>query len=145
MEPKKLYRSRENKVLAGVCGGIGEYFSIDPVWIRLAFVLFAMAHGIGVLIYIVGWIIIPENPDHKTGKKTTAENTVDRIRSELKSCKTSKVKCQGNGTVAFGVFLLFIGSVLLLKNIFSWFSFSYIWPLSLIALAIYLITKSASK
>ncbi len=58
---KRLYRSKKNRIIAGVCGGIGEYFDIDPVLIRLLWVLFAFAGmGFGILVYIAAWIIIPE-------------------------------------------------------------------------------------
>jgi phage shock protein C len=57
---KKLRRSRENRVLAGVCGGLGEFFGISPTWFRLAFLLALIPGGIpGLLIYILMWIIVP--------------------------------------------------------------------------------------
>ena len=59
---KKLNRSRDERMIAGVCGGIGEYFDIDPTLIRLLAVAFILAGGSGILGYIVGWIIIPEAP-----------------------------------------------------------------------------------
>jgi phage shock protein C len=62
---KRLYRSGKDRILGGVCGGIGEYFQIDPVIIRLLFVILAFAWGFGVLLYIIAWIIIPRNPEHK--------------------------------------------------------------------------------
>lgn len=57
---KRLHRSNENKVLAGVCGGIAEYFDMDPTLIRLAWILFCALGGSGVLAYIIAAIIIPE-------------------------------------------------------------------------------------
>ena len=60
MEQKRLYKSSTNRVLCGVCGGIGEYFNIDPTIIRLIFVLFVFGVGIGLLAYIVAAIIMPE-------------------------------------------------------------------------------------
>lgn len=57
---KKIYRSKKNRVIAGVCGGIGEYFNIDPALVRLLWVIFAIAGGSGILAYIIAWIIIPE-------------------------------------------------------------------------------------
>jgi phage shock protein PspC (stress-responsive transcriptional regulator) len=57
---KRLYRSKKNRVIAGVCGGIGEYFNIDPTLIRLLWILFVFAGGSGILAYIIAWIIIPE-------------------------------------------------------------------------------------
>ena len=59
MEPKKLYRSRKNRMICGVCGGIAEYFNIDPTLIRLALVLFACT-GTGILAYFIASIIIPD-------------------------------------------------------------------------------------
>lgn len=60
MENKKLYRSSTNYKLAGVCGGIGEYFNIDPTLIRLAWILFSVMGGAGVLAYIVAAIVMPK-------------------------------------------------------------------------------------
>lgn len=57
---KKLYRSADNKMIEGVCGGIAEYFNIDPTLVRLAFVLLALAGGPGVILYIILWIIMPK-------------------------------------------------------------------------------------
>jgi len=57
---KKLYRSTNNKMIEGVCGGIAEYFNIDPTLVRLAFVLLALAGGPGVILYIILWIIMPK-------------------------------------------------------------------------------------
>lgn len=60
---KKLYRSRKDRMLAGICGGLGEMFSIDPTLIRLIFALIALfTLGTAVVVYILGWIIIPEAP-----------------------------------------------------------------------------------
>ena len=62
---KRLYRSRQDRILAGVCGGIAEYFKIDPLIIRLLFVFIFFINGAGIIAYIVGWLIIPEKPyDH---------------------------------------------------------------------------------
>lgn len=60
MEQKRLYKSSTNRVLCGVCGGIGEYFNIDPTIIRLIFVIFVFGVGSGLLAYIVAAIIMPE-------------------------------------------------------------------------------------
>ena len=60
MENKRLYRSSTNCMLAGVCGGVAEYFNIDPTLVRLAWVLFSALGGSGVLAYIVAAIIIPK-------------------------------------------------------------------------------------
>lgn len=58
---RKLYKSSQNRMLAGVCGGIGEYFNIDPTLIRLAWIVFILAGGSGVLAYILAAIVIPDD------------------------------------------------------------------------------------
>lgn len=60
LKGKKLLRSRKNRVIAGVCGGIGEYLGIDPTVVRLLWVVFTLMAGVGILAYIIAWIIIPE-------------------------------------------------------------------------------------
>jgi phage shock protein C len=60
---KRLYRSRDNRWLVGVCGGIGDYFDIDATVIRVIFVFTAFIFGGGLWIYIILWIIMPLNPD----------------------------------------------------------------------------------
>jgi len=59
---KRLYRSKENRMLGGVCGGIAEYFNIDPTIVRLIWAFAAIVWGSGILAYIIGWIVIPERP-----------------------------------------------------------------------------------
>lgn len=64
-KPKRLYRSGKEKILGGVCGGIAEYFNVDPTLVRLLWVFFILAFGTGLLAYIIAWIIIPRNPNYK--------------------------------------------------------------------------------
>lgn len=69
-EPRRVYRSTENRMLGGVAGGLGEYLAIDPVLIRIAFVALAFT-GVGVLAYVIAWIAIPEEPQgHEAGPST---------------------------------------------------------------------------
>ena len=67
-EVKKLYRSKEDRWLGGVCGGIAAYFNIDAIIVRILFILLALAIGGGILIYVILWIIIPAEPDNLVGK-----------------------------------------------------------------------------
>ena len=55
---KRLYRSGKDRILGGVCGGIGEYFKVDPVLIRIFWVVFSLIYGTGLLAYIIAWINI---------------------------------------------------------------------------------------
>ena len=62
MQNQKLYRTRDERMLAGVCGGLAQFFSIDPTIVRLIFVVLALMGGPGLLIYIIMWIVVPEEP-----------------------------------------------------------------------------------
>lgn len=60
---KRLYRSRTDRVIFGVCGGLAKYFEIDPVVIRLAWILLIIFAGTGILFYIIAWLIMPLEPE----------------------------------------------------------------------------------
>jgi phage shock protein C len=68
MEQKKLYRSKKNRMIAGVCGGLAEYLNVDPVIIRLIAVILLLPGGLpGFLPYIILWVVIPEASTDSTG------------------------------------------------------------------------------
>jgi len=108
-----LRRSIDNRMLGGVCGGLGQYFNTDPVWFRLAFVLVTLAGGAGILIYLIAWLVIPQaEPGHpQTG------NPAD-IGTQ--------------GPMMVGVALVGIGLMLLVNTLVPWFD-RVIWPLAVIA------------
>ncbi len=82
---KKLYRSKKDKMIAGVCGGIAEYFDVDPTLIRLLTVLFVLLGGAGVAVYIIAWIIIPKNPEQfSDGKFDKKEESKEKIKKGQK-------------------------------------------------------------
>jgi phage shock protein C len=76
---KQLYRSRQGRVLGGVCAGLGEYFSIDPTLVRISFVLASILGWLGavLLIYIYMWIIVPQSPDSIISMPHNAATPVD--------------------------------------------------------------------
>jgi phage shock protein C len=59
-EPRKLYRSRNQRMLAGICGGLAEYFNVDATLIRVLFLVLAVFGGTGLVIYVVMWLIVPD-------------------------------------------------------------------------------------
>ena len=59
-QDKRLYKSETNKVIGGVCGGLGEYLGIDPTILRIIAVLLIFAHGAGLLIYLIAWLCMPK-------------------------------------------------------------------------------------
>ncbi len=111
MEPKRLYKSRTNKIIAGVCGGLAEYFDVDPVIMRVLFVLLAFFGGSGFILYIACWIIMP-----KSISATEDQGEVAQSRS----ASTRKL---------FGIALTIGGIIILFSNL-GFFSFLHIWGLS---------------
>ena len=75
---KRLYRPREGRVVAGVCAGLAAHFGIDPTLVRLAFALTTVFGGVGVLLYLCAWIVIPEEGGDGT---SIAESVVSKRRS----------------------------------------------------------------
>ncbi len=74
MVTKQLRRSRNDKVLGGVCGGIGEYFDIDPIIIRILWIVVALFAGTGLLIYLILWILIPMEEEDKAEFREVNDN-----------------------------------------------------------------------
>lgn len=134
--PKKLYRSNEDKIIAGVCGGLGTYFNIDSVIFRVLFVLLLFAQGIGALIYILLWVIVPmENSDSILNGAKVYEHKEfgDKFNKNIKN---------GNGKYIFGLFLVVIGLIILISHFFSIvLRLDYIWPIALIFIGLYFIFK----
>ncbi len=139
---RRLYRSRKNRIVAGVAGGIGEYFDMDPVFIRVVFVLATLAGAWGLLAYVILWVVVPkENLAFETGAQTTqgeipmSENDNDRRTSSRK---------HGSGMVG-GITLIVLGALFLANNYMPDFDFSNTWPLILVAVGTGLILKSTRR
>ena len=130
---KRLYRSRKDVMIAGVCGGMAEYFDIDPVIVRLLTVLLVFAGGAAILIYLLGWLIIPKAPEGNEAVVTT-EETPSSEASEDKG---------NRGRLLAGVILLILGFIFLASNFMPWFQFGKLWPLLLIVIGIVVLFKSA--
>ena len=80
---KKLYRSEKDSMIAGVCGGIAEYFDVDSTLIRLLTVIFVLLGGAGVVVYIFAWIIIPKKPEQVSDDKfDKGEEPKKKIKKE---------------------------------------------------------------
>ena len=77
-EKKRLYRSHDGRVVAGVCAGLADYFGVDPTLVRLAFALFTVFGGAGILLYLCAWIVIPEEGGDGS---SIAESFVTKRRS----------------------------------------------------------------
>lgn len=79
--PRKLYRSETNRLVAGICGGFGEYLGIDPTLVRVLAVLLTLATGLGVLAYLVLWIIIPTQSRVDALPRQTVKHGMEDIKN----------------------------------------------------------------
>jgi len=132
---KKLYRSRRNAVIGGVCGGIGEYFDIDPVLVRIIW-LFAIFSGVGVLAYVLCWVLIPQKPNSMgMDKKEYEDGYYDESYYEQQNERKERSK------LLLGAGLIIIGGFSLMERFMPWFDFDLIWPVMLILGGFYLIYR----
>lgn len=128
-ENKKLYRSKSDRFISGVCGGIANYFNIDSNLVRVLFVILSFAGGVGIILYIAAIIILPENP-HEEDAPSHSVNT----------------------TLIIGFILVVIGGILLLRQMGNFYyfrlfdiSFSTIWGIMLIGVGIVLLFQTNKK
>jgi phage shock protein C len=82
---KQLYRSEKNRVIAGVCGGLADYFNFDPVIIRIFLVLITLFGGSGVLLYLILWVVIPTESAVGDKSEVNIKNNVEEIKDTTKS------------------------------------------------------------
>lgn len=117
----KLYRSQRDQILGGVCSGLSKYLNIDVVLVRLFFVVFTLAGGIGPLVYIILWIVVPseETVTGNTPGSTTIDGEVIRERAETFRDEVSQVVNQPSKKTGLyiGVGLILVGGYIFLKNL----------------------------
>lgn len=144
MNSKKLYRSRKDKMLGGVAGGVAEYFDIDPTIVRIIFVVTLFLGGGGFLAYIIMWIVVPEEPfvivppDTSAGQNTTGETAGPDPKVVYEYHRKKR------GSIG-GMVLIIIGVLFLLDNFFPRFDIGDYWPLILIAIGAGLLTRSRNN
>ncbi|MEW5924472.1 MAG: PspC domain-containing protein [Candidatus Zixiibacteriota bacterium] len=127
---RKLYRSNVDSKIAGVCGGLGEYFNIDPTIVRIIAIILVFAHGAGLIGYIIAWIVMPKRP----------------LGIEPEPAAAPTPKNSSIGKFLPGLILVVIGLVFLFENIYWWFDFwDFLWPALLIAAGLALVLSSVRK
>lgn len=129
--PKRLYRSNTSRMLGGVCGGMGEYFDVDPTVVRVIAVILGLASaGWAIIAYIIGWIIIPEElPGAVKAKESSEPNNQPKV-----------YHASATWTRYFpGLALIFFGAIILVREHWYWIDFHEVWPVMLIAIGLALI------
>ena len=130
MPEAQLRRSKTDRMVAGVCGGLSDYLQIDPVLVRLAFVILLFASGIGVPIYLILWIVMPEADGESSTDRTETTETVTADR-------------RLGRPITVGIALLLLGFYFLFSEFgwLNWISSGVFWPLVIIAFGAYLILR----
>lgn len=128
----RLYRSTSDKVIGGVAGGLGDYLNIDPVIVRIIFVLLAIFGGSGVLVYIILWIVIPEK-SFLFGEVQTDEQDVQGQPAIPDDRRKS------NSSLIAGVILIAFGLLFLVDRLVPMYNIWDFWPLLLVGAGILLI------
>ena len=158
---KRLYRSRSDRMIWGVCGGLAKYFDMDPTIIRIIFVLLILANGVGILAYIIMAIVVPlEGSKSTVPKETIKENfaemkgTATELGHEIRSTFAGEgpepeesSKIQQRRRNFFGIILIVLGVLFLLGsfNLFDWVKWSYLWPIAIIAVGLIIIFGGRRK
>lgn len=135
---KRLYRSRKEKMIAGVAGGLAEYLDIDPVFVRIAFVCLVFFHGAGIIIYFVSALIIPKEELFGTIKP---EEEVNKEMDKL----AAKARRKSYREKIVGAILIILGGIFLADNLLMDIDFENIFPLLLIAIGSWMVYNTFKK
>jgi len=122
---KKLYRSRKNRIIAGVLGGLAEYLQVDVVVVRIVYLLLMFFGNFTffTILYIIGWVIIPEQPKVSAALDgPSVEGYVEDVYRQYagSTAEESGAEQHVSGKVVFGAILLVVGAVILFKNLSSY-------------------------
>ncbi len=131
MQQSRMVRSETDRMIAGVCGGLAAYLGVDPVLVRLAFVILFLASGIGLAIYAILWIVVP---------------TPSRVQPEIRlmdemNDDPSALKTRFSPAATVGVLLILFGAFFLLSQIGG--VPGYIWPIILIGAGVFYLLRRA--
>ncbi|MGA2911458.1 MAG: PspC domain-containing protein [Candidatus Levyibacteriota bacterium] len=140
---RKLYRSETNRVIAGVAGGLGEYFEVDPTIIRLLFVLLTVFGGGGILVYIILWILIPcESCINKNSEDTIKQNAKElKTKAKTFAQEFKGMSMEDHPRNWLGFLIIILGLLFLFDNL-GFLQFHLFWPLLLVALGFFLLFKN---
>jgi phage shock protein C len=148
---KRLYRSNKNTMIAGVCGGIAEYFNVDPVIVRVLAVMLFFAGGSALLAYILGIIIIPKEPYQLADEKKTDEqgNPVSPapLQRPLPPPPGTGMLIGGLIMIAMGV-IFSMRSIPFMRHYYWWFwdhAWHFFWPAVIIVIGFVMIIKGMHK
>lgn len=141
---KKLSRNLNDKMIAGVAAGLADYFQLEVTWVRIAFVLSTFFGGVGLWIYLILWIAVPEQIYNPTFEKGPIYND----DAEFNNPHLNKSREKINGSLIGGLVMIALGSYFLLDEfdiIPDWFNLSKLWPLIFVFIGLSILFKGAKQ
>lgn len=150
MNQRKLVRSRTNMMIGGVCGGLGEYLSIDPTFVRLFFALLAFGQGVGFLLYFVLWLVVPAEDAVEGGTiedrvQAGAQEITDRAKTMGEDISKGTFSSGSQAGLIIGGALIILGVFFLIDNLnIPWLSglrFNVLWPILIVGAGIFLLIR----
>ena len=156
MEPKRLYRSRTDRMVSGVCGGLAQYFSIDVTLVRLVFLLLLVFGGSGFLLYLILWIVVPDEQRLDASPQDVMQANTQEMAQSAREFGKSMGQAVGsssgdvaqsaarNGPLIFAVILIFLGIWFLLQNLLH-IDLGQLWPVVLIVIGLALLIPALRK
>jgi len=154
---RRLYRSRTDRVLWGVCGGLAKYFDIDPTIVRVVAVLLIFADGLGILAYIILAILVPLEGSKVTTPREALQENIEDIKasaSEIRSTferrdeeSTDVVRRHHGRRTFLGILIVVIGIVILLSNfnLFWWFHWGVFIALVILVVGLLIIFGASRR
>lgn len=141
-----LYRSETNKVIAGVAGGLGEYFNIDPTIIRILFVLMTVFGGSGIIIYLVLWLIMPSKSSLPKNSQEAIKDNLEDMKAQTQSFAHSISKpgsgSGDNSKFWWALLIIVLGFFFLLNNYdLLDINFGKLWPVILIIFGLFILVR----
>lgn len=151
---RRLFRSRSDRVIGGVCAGLGAYVGIDPVFVRLFFVLLTLGNGIGVTIYLLLWIVVPpEDQERDTSFSSTVKSGSEEIAAHARimgeEIRDMVRQPNPQAGLVIGAALIILGVVFLVQNLhlpwLNWLDFDIVLASMLILGGIVLLWRNRQK
>lgn len=154
---EKLHRSRIDRVFGGVASGLAKYLNLDTILVRIVFIILALFNGVGLILYIILWIVLPEDdiiynfgssPPGGTKPDNDSQNADDKSSSTKSNFDFSSFpekKSSGSGRLVVGGIFIALGILFLADSIFPYFDFEDFFPILFIIVGITLLVNSLKK
>ena len=141
---KRLYRSPTEHRIAGICGGLSEYFNVDPVLVRVIFVILFLLSGVGLMAYIILWLVLPVREKEEGTVEVITPGGREEVVSEPSKTEAS-TKTMKKHNLLGGIILIGLGAIFLAENFLPVYRLNKFWPLLLIIFGLAILWRASKK